>query len=279
MASLVPYTQYNGGAVADIEHERLWSIIHDGVPPAPGVEASSFGVSLSGGQWHVAPGTFLIAGHLLTLTSGDNRSGNPPGNPSQPIQSLVYAFIDHSKTPWTYGVSIKHGVQGGGLPSMNRSLTGRYEVALRELTTGVAGATSLGDDRRIQLERVGKPQAVYPQEWDNISLRDPEGWWTYEGRTPRSRFIGDDLVEIRGSANYFEPPAVADDSNGNKIGRLAAKYWPSSKRIYAGGAGLGSASFNNAGAFRLEIETDGWIRVYSKQYVAWVALDHIYRTD
>ena len=148
---LYPYSGTRGGAVTDSEHGNLWSIAADGVPP--GAPSTSFSVAISGGSWTAQPGSFLLAGRVMT--SDSVISGSLPGGSTSTRTSIVVAYIDRSKTPWEYGVRVHLGSPGGGRPSLSTSSTGLYEVPLRAFDISSSGATTAGLDERALLRKVG----------------------------------------------------------------------------------------------------------------------------
>lgn len=146
-----PYSGRLGGAVSDLEHEYLWSAMADGV--LPDQSGNPCLVGISGGQWTVQPGRFLIAGHVVDITT--QQSGPLPELASATRRSIVTAYVDHSKSPWEYGVRLHPGAPGGGRPSLTRSRTGMYEVPLRAIDTAPSGNVTLLPDERVVLTPAG----------------------------------------------------------------------------------------------------------------------------
>lgn len=142
---LWPYSGRLAGAVTDLEHEYLWSGAVDGVLPDQAGNACQVGIS--GPNWTVNPGRFRIAGHVLDLDV--TQTGPLPEAGTATIRSVVVAYIDHSASPWTYGVQLVTGTPGGGRPALSTSRTGIYQVPLRGLDTATNGTTTLLADERI----------------------------------------------------------------------------------------------------------------------------------
>lgn len=148
---LWPYSQRNDGRVSDLEHEALWRPIADGV--LPGEPSTALAVSVAGGTWQVQPGRFHIAGHVLRLD--DVETGAVPAPASQTRHCIVAAFVDRTTSPWTYGVRLVTGVPGAGRPALQRSISGRYEVALRSFTVAPNGTVNVLEDERPFLTPAG----------------------------------------------------------------------------------------------------------------------------
>lgn len=148
---LWPYSDRNGGAVTDLEHEYLWSADADGV--LPGQAGNACQVGLSGSMWTVQPGRFRIAGHVLDMTTV--QSGALPTASSATRRSVVAAFIDRTKSPWQFGVQLVPGSPGGGRPALSASRTGIYQAPLRALDTATNGTVTLLPDERIILTPAG----------------------------------------------------------------------------------------------------------------------------
>ena len=144
---LWPYSNRNGGAVNDVEHEYLWSGTADGV--YPGQASNACQVGLSGSTWTVNPGRFRIAGHVLNLDT--TQTGTLPTAATAVRRSLVVAYIDHSQSPWTFGVQLVPGSPGGGRPAITQSRTGLYQVPLRAMDTATNGVVTLLADERVVL--------------------------------------------------------------------------------------------------------------------------------
>ncbi|GAA4981199.1 hypothetical protein [Actinopolymorpha pittospori] len=152
-ADLWPYSQRQGGLVNDLEHEALWLAVDDGI--LPGQPSTAFAVSTSAGTWTVQPGRLLIAGHVLSLDA--QVPGSIPVPTSGTQQSVVVAYLDRTTAPWTYGVALRTGTAGAGRPTLPKSPTDRYEVALRAFTVDSTGAVTLLADERPFINRIGGP--------------------------------------------------------------------------------------------------------------------------
>lgn len=149
---LWPYSGRSGGAVTDVEHEYLWSGWADGV--LPGQDSSAGLVQTNAGQWVCYAGRILVAGHVLNLDTA--QYGALPPNGTATRTSIVVAYVDHSQSPWQYGVQLVIGSPGGGRPALSKSRTGLYQVPLRAMTTTPAGTTTLLSDERVILQPAGE---------------------------------------------------------------------------------------------------------------------------
>lgn len=92
-----PYDQRQGGRVSNLEHEDLLSAFDDGI--LPDEPSGSMAVSLSGGNWQVAPGKILVAGHVIQVSDSPIQ-GALPVAAGQTRVSWICAFIDRSTSPW-----------------------------------------------------------------------------------------------------------------------------------------------------------------------------------
>ena len=148
---LWPYSQRENGRVTDQEHEALWRVIADGI--LPNEPSTAFQVSVGGGSWGARPGRLMIAGHVLHST--ETITGPVPTPLTSTTYYVVAAYLDRSTSPWTYGVRLVPGVPGGGRPALQRSIAGRYEVALGTFTVSPTGTVSAVQDDRLFLTPVG----------------------------------------------------------------------------------------------------------------------------
>lgn len=259
---LWPYSQRESGpGVSDSEHEALWTPIADGV--LPGESSSALAVSVSGGTWNVQPGRLHIAGHVLKLDSVE--SGAVPGPSTATRYCTVAAYIDRTQTPWTYGVRLVLGNPGGGKPSLSKSPTGRYEVALRSFAVAATGAVTVLDDERVVLEKAGRPVLT---AWKTLTLAG--GFVIYDD-TPQYRVLFDGRrVEFRGTVRRSDN-APMNASSGLTIATVPAEIRPSSIERFTGQATLvGSGS---SGACRVEVRSDGALRIWSNNSPTWVGIN------
>lgn len=150
---LYPYSGRSDGSMSDADHELLWAGWQDGV--YPGQAANALDAGISGGSWTVQPGRYLIAGHVLDLTTV--QTGTLPPAASVSRTSVVVAYVNRTTSPWTYGVQLVQGAPGGGRPALTRSYTSLYQSPLRALTTAANGGTSLLPDERVILRPAGLP--------------------------------------------------------------------------------------------------------------------------
>lgn len=150
MVDIWPYSQRNNGTVSDREHEVLWSSVGDGVLPN---QSQALLVSTSGSGYVVNPGRILVAGHVVDVETTVN--GDLPEPAGATRRCLVVAYVDHSNSPWTYGVDLLQGSAGGGRPSVSASLSGRYEVVLRQIDVHPSGEIDMHPDERKYLGNSG----------------------------------------------------------------------------------------------------------------------------
>lgn len=138
-----PYSQRQDGSVNDIEHEILWSAVGDGILP---YQSNALDVSVSGSSYVVQPGRILIAGHVLDVDTVQTDALPAPAGANR--KCLVVAYVNHSDSPWTYGIDLLQGTAGGGRPPTFKSRTGLYHVVLREIDVASNGAIDLYPDER-----------------------------------------------------------------------------------------------------------------------------------
>lgn len=182
---IYPYSQRNSGAVADLEHEKLWRPIADGiVPNADGTSpTNALAVGRSGNNWTCQGGEFLIAGHVVVI-DGLHSGELPGGSGGGDIVSLVCVEVDHGQSPWTYDIVLVSGTAGGGRPSVDMTQNAKYQVPLRSITTATNGAHTLGVDERPRLARVGLATlATDPPMWrgwlaSNLPISPDNEWKT-----------------------------------------------------------------------------------------------------
>ena len=247
---LWPYSGRNDGAVNDVEHEYLWSGAADGV--LPGGAANACQVGLSGSNWTVAPGRFRIAGHVLNLDV--TESGTLPTSSTAVRRSLVVAYIDHSQSPWTFGVQLVTGAPGGGRPAITESRTGLYQVPLRAMDTATNGTTTLLPDERVILNSDGsilRATNITPTQVPLlvIGAQDQTG----------------DLVSIRGNfgTRYF------DISEVGRVG-INTNGAPSSSGLYVKGAAPSDDTMRLA---RLAGQTSKILQVVTESGASLASID------
>jgi len=180
---IYPYSQESSGAVTDSEHELLWSPIADGILPTE--TGSALNVTISGSSWQVAAGKMHIAGHILESTS--TVSGSLPGAAAATRRSIVAAYVDRTQNPWTKGFELVLGTPGGGLPTLSKSRTGKYQVALRTIQTATSGSSIVLPDPAPRLEPVGLASL----------FQDPPSWRGYLGAN--TNYIHNGEYQLAGS--------------------------------------------------------------------------------
>lgn len=182
---LWPYSQRENGRVTDQEHEALWRVIADGI--LPNEPSTAFQVSVGGGSWEAQPGRLMIAGHVLYST--ETITGPVPTPLTSTTYYVVAAHIDRSTSPWTYGVRLVPGAPGSGRPLLQRSLAGRYEVALGTFSVSPTGTVGAVQDDRVFLRPVGAAMPETKQVADGTDQN-----WSSDQWTNGSPIVGTEFV-------------------------------------------------------------------------------------
>lgn len=173
---LLPYSGRNSGIITDAEHEMLWGAFGDGV--LPGQSSNALRVSVSGGNYTVQPGRALINGHVFV--NDEVVAGPIPSAAGASRYVLVTAYYNRLSNPWDKGIRLVLGTAGGGRPSIDRTVNGRYEFLLGGFIVPPAGSgATLLPDTPVVLDPASLAKMPNPVEVSNDTNESYSGGTTW----------------------------------------------------------------------------------------------------